>query len=743
MDVANINTSSSLTDDHQSINVLSRKLLFVSRKHYNEVDLVSIKRALQLLQETCEKSAEGETLRKLFIQSLSIALVVIEEINLGTASVIASLFFKFEQNGTIPLKLIQKDFGEYQLNLMTGLRKISSIPLHQITSQANNFRELIISLANDVRVILISLAELIVRVRSIAAYKEDDQLKIAYGSLHLYAPLAHRMGLYSLKTELEDFALSVLEPSSYLDIENRLKETARKRNKYIREFIEPIERELNSHKLKFEIKGRTKSIFSIWRKMNKQNLDFDEVYDIFAIRVILDSELQSEKEDCWRVYSIVTDFYQPNPLRMRDWISIPKSNGYESLHSTVIGPSGTWVEVQIRSRRMDEIAEKGLAAHWKYKSDKVEKGPEDWINNVRDLLESQSQEADELIDDFKLSLYSKEIFIFTPKGDLKRLPKGATVLDFAFEIHTGVGSTCVGARINGKNVPIRHVLNNGDRVEIITSKNQKPKQDWLEFVISSKAKNRIKVSLKEEILKESEQGKEILKRRLRNWKIPYNDDTIRKLITYYKFKTAIDLYSRIAEETIDLAQVKDILTNTESQSLKLEALQQQSIQGLKPEADLKKSGDYLIIDDRLGNVDYKLAKCCNPIPGDNIFGFVTVTDGIKVHRTNCPNASQMIERYGYRIVKARWSQAELQASFEVALKINGLDELGVISRLTDLISKDLKVNMRSISIESLDGLYEGVLRLLVMDIKHLDILIGRLQKVKGVLSVSRMDFQQN
>jgi guanosine-3',5'-bis(diphosphate) 3'-pyrophosphohydrolase len=728
--------------DSQMIHSLTRKLIYVARKHYDEKDLTNIKSALHLINTECEERSGSEAFKRTFIESISIALVVIEEINLGAVSAIAALFFKFEQNGTIPLQIIQENFGEYQLNLINGLRKIDAIPLHQITSQANNFRELIISLANDVRVILINLAELIIRVRNINNFKDEEQLKIAYGSLHLYAPLAHRMGLYSLKTELEDTALSIIEPASYHEIDTKLKETARRRNRYIREFINPIEKELKNHKIKFEIKGRTKSVFSIWRKMNKQNLEFEEVYDIFAIRIILDSSIQKEKEDCWRTYSVVTDIYQPNPLRMRDWISIPKSNGYESLHSTVIGPSGNWVEVQIRSRRMDEIAEKGLAAHWKYKSDNEERGLDEWINNMRDLLESPSQEADELVDEFKLSLYGKEIFVFTPKGDLKRLPKGATVLDFAFEIHTGVGSTCVGAKINGKNVPIRHVLNNGDRVEIITSKNQKPKQDWLEFVISSKAKNRIKLSLKEEILKESEQGKEILKRRLRNWKIPYNDETIRRLITHYKFKTAIDLYSRIAEERIDLAEIKDVLSTSEESSLiRPDTNAQPSLVEYKTDNESKKTGGYLIIDEKLGDVDYKLAKCCSPIPGDSIFGFVTVNEGIKVHRINCPNASQLIERFGYRIVKAKWSQADIHTSFEVALKISGLDELGVVNRLTDLISTDLKVNMRSVSLESQDGLYEGVLRILVNDIRHLDILIGRLQKVKGVLSVSRMDFQ--
>ena len=690
------NIESSISADLLLINSLSRKLLHNARLRYSDKDLSNIKDALHLINTECETSLESEVFRKIYIESISIALVVIEEINLGAAAAIAGLLFKFEQTGCLPILKILSNFGEYQQNLVIGLKKIAALPLHQITSQANNFRELIISLANDIRVILISLAELIVRVRNINSFKNEEQLKIAYGSLHLYAPLAHRMGLYNLKTELEDVALSIIETAAYSEIEHKLKETARRRNRIIREFIEPIEDELKRHKLKFEIKGRTKSIFSIWRKMSKNNIEFEEVYDIFAIRITLDSSLQNEKEDCWRTYSIVTDIYKPNPLRMRDWISIPKSNGYESLHSTVIGPSGNWVEVQIRSRRMDEIAEKGLAAHWKYKTDNGEGGLDTWINNVRDLLESPSRESDELVEEFKQGLYGKEIFIFTPKGDLKRLTKGATVLDFAFEIHTDVGSTCVGAKINGKNVPIRHVLNNGDRVEIITSKNQKPKQDWLEFVISGKAKNRIKISLKEEILKESEQGKEILKRRLRNWKIPYNDEVIRRLITHYKFKSAIDLYSKIAEERIDLAEIKDILrTNGEVSPLNQDINPQPTVIEYKNESESNKLGGYLVIDEKLGDVDYKLAKCCSPIPGDSIFGFVTVNEGIKIHRNNCPNAKQLIARFGYRIVKARWSQTETQVSFEVALKISGLDELGVVSRLIDLISTDLKVNMRS------------------------------------------------
>ncbi len=724
------------------INLHYRRLLHLARKQFSEDDVELIRKACHFIEDACEARAGNISYQKQFIHSLSIAQTVAEEISLGAASVVGALLYTFEESGYITHEMIRQEFGEYIDNLMSGLKAISAIPLHQTSAQAENFRKLIISLARDIRVILIRLSDLIVRTRNISEYSKEDQLRLAYESMQVYAPLAHRLGLYSIKTELEDKALSILEPEAYHSIEQKLRESARKRNKFIKEFIAPIDRDLKTHGFQYEIKSRTKSIYSIWRKMTRQNVDFEEVYDIFAIRIILESVAENEKEDCWRAYSIVTDIYQPNPLRLRDWISVPKSNGYESLHTTVIGPGGNWVEVQIRTRKMDVIAEKGLAAHWKYKSGVEESDLDTWINKVRELLEAPEQESTALVDDLKLSLYTKEVFIFTPKGDLKRLPKGSTVLDFAFEVHTGVGSSCVGAKVNGKNVPIRYVLNNGDRVEIMTSKNQKPKQDWLEFVATSKAKNKIRQSLNEEIVKQSEHGKELLKRRLRNWKIAYNDETIRKLLQFYKLKTAMDLYYQIAEEKIDIVEVKEILLRSEEEPvLKAEQGPGSSVTEFKQEVTAEKGSDFLFIDEKLGNVDYKLAKCCSPIPGDAIFGFVTVNEGIKIHRVNCPNAAQMLGRYGYRIVKAQWTKIDARAFFETAIKVTGLDEMGVVSRLSDVISKDMKVNMRSISIESTDGVYEGIIKILVKDIRHLDTLIARLLKVKGVTSAIRMDVQ--
>jgi GTP diphosphokinase / guanosine-3',5'-bis(diphosphate) 3'-diphosphatase len=721
----------------QRIVSLYRKLLRVSRDNFSSQDIVLVRKAFNRTNELC-KHRPGQPDNPRIIHALSMAIVVVEEIGLGAASVVGALLYSSQEDGSISPETIKTEFGEYIFKLMDGLQKISSIPLHQKTVQAGNLRELIISLARDVRVILIRLVDILVCVRKSEKYSSEEQLKLAFESLYLYAPLAHRLGLYNIKTELEDKALMITEPEAYHQIDQKIKDSARKRNRFIKEFIGPIEKSLNEHELLYEIKSRTKSVFSIYNKINKQHVDFEEVYDLFAIRIIIDTNLKKEKEDCWRVYSIVTDIYQPNPLRLRDWISIPKSNGYESLHTTVVVPGGTWVEVQIRTKRMDEIAEKGLAAHWKYKGAIGEKGLDEWMKKVRELIETPEQEPAELIDDFKLSLYSKEIFVFTPRGDLRRLPKDSTVLDFAFEIHTGVGSTCTGAKVNGKIVPIRYVLNNGDRVEIITSKNQKPKQDWLDFVVTSKAKAKIKQSLNEELFKEADHGKEIIKRRFRNWKIVYNDENIRKLIHHYKFKTAVDLYYQVASEKIDLADIKEVLTHEEA---KVETAPIPAPQEIKTSVMQEKASDFLVIDEKLGNLDYKLSKCCNPIFGDPIFGFVTINEGIKIHRTNCPNAAQLLNKYGYRIVKASWSKSDDQTFFEASIKVTGIDELGVVSRLTDVISRDLKVNMRSISIESQNGYYEGLMKILVKDIRHLDILIGRLQKLKGVVSATRLDVQ--
>jgi GTP pyrophosphokinase len=540
-------------------------------------------------------------------------------------------------------------------------------------------------------------------------------------------------------SEMEDISMAILEHEEYNSIAEKLKASNQRRNRFIKEFIKPLQEDLERERFRAEIKSRPKAISSIWRKMKKQKVEFEEVYDKFAIRIIIDTPLKKEKADCWKVYSIITDHYQPNPERLRDWISAPKSNGYESLHTTVVVPGGEWVEVQIRTARMNEIAEKGLAAHWKYKGIKGQAGIDRWIQRVRETLENTEMDASILLEDLKLSQFSKEIFVFTPNGDLKKFPENATVLDFAFDIHTDVGASCAGARVNGKNVPIRYPLKNGDKVEILRSKNQKPKMDWLNVVVTSKAKGKIKLALKEAKLKEAEHGKEILKRRFRNWKIEFDDSSIRKVIQHFKYRDAIDLYFDVATERVELLQIKELLTSSEKAlEVKPERIEEATVDRLIKTAS-RESGDFLVIDEELANIDYKFAPCCNPILGDAIFGFVTISSGISIHRTNCPNAQQMLSRYGYRVVKARWNSNDQGASFPVTLRITGMDDLGIVSNISDVISRDLQVNMRSISIDSNDGMFDGSITLFVKDTQHLEALIRKLKKVKGILNIKRLD----
>ena len=576
-------------------------------------------------------------------------------------------------------------------------------------------------------------------MRQIEVLEEKEQIAISCESRFIYSPLAHRLGLYNIMLEMEDISMSVLEKEAYQSIAEKLKASTQRRNRFIRDFIKPLEEDLKKEKFRVEIKGRPKAISSIWRKMRKQKVEFEEVYDKFAIRVIIDTPLKNEKADCWRVYSIITDHYQPNPERLRDWISVPKSNGYESLHTTVVVPGGDWVEVQIRTKRMNEIAEKGLAAHWKYKGIKGQAGIDQWIERVREALENSEEEASNLMEDLKLSQFSKEIFVFTPNGDLKKFPENATVLDFAYDIHSEVGASCAGARINGRNVPIRYKLKNGDKVEILRSKTQKPKVDWLNVVVTSKARGKIKLALKEAKLKEAEHGKEILKRRFRNWKIEFDDSNIRKVIQHFKYRDAIDLYYDVSTEKVVLLEIKELLTASEKVAEnRPEKIDEQAVERLVGPSSAE-SGDFLVIDNKLANIDYKLAPCCSPILGDSIFGFVTISSGITIHRTNCPNAQQMLSRYGYRVVKARWNTSEKGAFFPVTLRITGMDDLGIVSNISDVISKDLQVNMRSISIDSNDGMFEGSITLFVKDTQHLEALIRKLKKVKGVLNIKRLE----
>jgi GTP diphosphokinase / guanosine-3',5'-bis(diphosphate) 3'-diphosphatase len=713
-------------------------LLRTIRKHREIKEPALLKKAYTLMLDKLRDQTDI-TGGYIADTAMKIATIAVTEIGLGVTS-ITGIFVYTAYQGIAPSSQdIEKEWGNQVAGIVNGLNSIERIGNKEMAPQAENFRSLLLNLAGDVRVILIRLAERLYMMRTMKILPQEKQIVLASEASYLYAPLAHRLGLYLIKSEMEDLSLKYTDRETYDLIARKLADTMRNRRQFIHNFIKPIEESLKNQHFDFEIKGRPKSIYSIWNKMQKKKTEFEDIYDLFAIRIILNSEYKKEKADCWQVYSTVTDIYQPNPLRLRDWISVPKTNGYESLHTTVVGPGGRWVEIQIRTRRMNEIAEKGLAAHWKYKSAEGEKGIDDWLVRVREVLEAPEPDAKEFLDDFKLSLYSKEIFVFTPKGDLHKFPAGATVLDFAYDVHTQLGSTCIGARVNGKNVPIRHVLQNGDRVEILTSKNQSPKIDWLGFVVTSRAKSKIKFKLNEEKVKIAENGKEILQRRLKNWKIPFSDENIRNLLKRYKLKNAQDLYYMISTDKIDLADVKEFLSEPKPHEEIEERLIIETEKTVIQEYSKSlKTDDYLIIDDRVANVDYKLARCCNPIFGDEIFGFVTVGEGIKIHRLNCPNAVQLISRYGYRVVKARWTGSGRETLFPVELSIQGDYDPAILNNISNILSKDLKINLQSINMDNANGMFEGKLKITVKDTLHLDTLIARLSSIQGVYQVTRL-----
>jgi guanosine-3',5'-bis(diphosphate) 3'-pyrophosphohydrolase len=669
---------------------------------------------------------------------IAVAQIAAEEIGLGTTSIVCALLHDVVEDTDITLEDIEREFGKKVAKIIDGLTKISGVFDYNSSLQAENFRKMLLTLADDVRVILIKLADRLHNMRTMDYMPRDKQLKISSETVYLYAPLAHRLGLYTLKSELEDLAMKYMEPATYKFIAQQLKEKKAERENFIKDFITPIKEILNEQGLVADLYGRPKSIHSIWTKMRKKNIPFDEVYDLFAIRIILNSKPESEKSDCWKAYSIVTDLYIPNPDRLRDWISSPRANGYESLHTTVMGPRGQWVEVQIRTNRMNEIAEKGFAAHWKYKEEpNTDSGLDQWIQKVRELLSNPEANALDFLDDFKMNLFSDEIFIFTPKGSLIQLPIEATALDFAFEIHTDIGASCIGAKVNHKLVPLSHKLQNGDQVEIITSIKQSPKEDWLNFVVTAKAKSKIKSSLKEEKRKIAEQGKEILERKLKSLKVTYNTDNLYKLSYYFKLPTTLDLFFNVAQGKIDAKQLKEFVASEkiiENKPEKIDySLNEQLIKKVKIDAN-----DTLLIGEDLQKLDYKLSSCCNPIPGDDVFGFVTVGEGIKIHRTNCPNAAKLMSNYGYRIVKARWnSQKEL--AFLTGLHITGIDDVGLINKITTVISSDFKVNMRSITVDTDQGIFAGSIMVYVNNTIHLDNLIKKLKEVAGVTSVTRFD----
>ena len=714
-------------------------LIFQCAKSLPESDLPLVDKAFSFASETIGNSVwdNGEFILN---HSISVAKIAVIELGLSTDALISSLLhnvFGFKEIA-FSAEEIKKQFGSNVADILDGILKINSLNTENLAYQSENFRRLMLALSGDVKVILIKIADQMQDMRTLDKLPSELQQRYSIDTWHLYAPLAHRLGLYKVNSELLDLALKYLHPVDYLAILDKLKETSVERASFVSAFVTPIEKKLQSRGFDFEMKARTKSVYSIWNKMQNQKVDFHEVYDLFAIRIILNSEPENEKATCWQVFSVVTEEYLSNPDRLRDWITYPKSNGYESLHTTVLGPGNRWVEVQIRTHRMDDIAENGLAAHWRYKGGKGGAEIDKWLKNVREILENPQLNPVDFIEDFKVNIYEDEIFVFTPKGDLLKLRAGATLLDFAYEIHSKIGDKCVGGKVNNKLVTLKYQLKNGDQISVETSNNQKPKLDWLDFVVTSKAKTRIKASLNEEHKREAENGKEILRRKFKNWKIELNDLVIRDLLKHYKLKLAADLYYNISVGKLDTLEIKDQVVGKHDES------QQEKLAEMLPAQEVKElsfdnSDDYLVIDNNLKDINYKLAVCCNPIFGDEIFGFVTIMEGIKIHRITCPNAKQMVERYPYRIIKAKWRVTGKRNSFQASIHISGSDRSGIVTDISRIIAKEVGIQMRSIAINSEDKAFDGTLRVYVNDLEHLDFLMQKLKNIKGVHSVSRAD----
>lgn len=675
------------------------------------------------------------------LTSLQTARITVDEIGLRRDGVIATMLYGCLGDNLGTVEKIRQDFGDDVARIVHGLIRIQKLYEKNPVIESENFRNLLLSFAEDMRVILIMIADRVNIMRQIRdTPNKEAQHEVSEEASYLYAPLAHKLGLYTLKSELEDLSLKYLEHDAYYMIKEKLNATKQARDAYIDRFIGPVKTRLEEAGLKFHIKGRTKSIHSIWQKMKKQQCGFEGIYDLFAIRIILDSPLEKEKQQCWQVYSIITDMYQPNPKRLRDWLSVPKSNGYESLHITVLGPENKWVEVQIRTERMDDIAEHGLAAHWRYKGIKSGGQMDEWLANIRSALEAG--DGLQVMDQFRMDLTPDEIYAFTPKGDLFKFPVGVTVLDFAYRIHSKIGNSCVGGRVNGKVVSMRHELHSGDSVEIITQGNQSPKRDWLNIVKTSKAKSKIRLALKETQAKDGLYAKELLERRFKNKKVEIEESVMGHLIKKMGFKETSDFYRQIADGKLDpnevierYVAVRDHLQNATKEH---ETVSAENFSFESPDEELTHGDDdVLTIDQNLKGIDYQLAPCCHPIYGDPIFGFVTAGGGIKIHRTDCPNAAEMRRRFGYRIVKARWS-GKGQSKYAITLRVIGNDDIGVVSNLTNVISKDEKIVMRSINIDSHDGLFSGNLVVQLEDTTRLQSLIKKLKAVKGVRDVSRI-----
>ncbi|MBQ7042270.1 MAG: bifunctional (p)ppGpp synthetase/guanosine-3',5'-bis(diphosphate) 3'-pyrophosphohydrolase [Muribaculaceae bacterium] len=674
------------------------------------------------------------------LHTLQAAVLMCEKISPDRNIVIAILLYNLCKSEFITIDDVVKDWGEDIAKLIKGLLKVSTLYSKQAAVESDNFRKLLLTFADDIRVIIIMIVDRLALMRRINHHPNEKYVHdVAYEANYLYAPLAHRLGLYVIKSELEDLSLKYTNREIYTEIAHKLNERKESRDKYIADFISPIKTKLESAGLKFDIKGRTKSIYSIWNKMRKQNNDLDGIYDLFAIRIILDSSLEKEKSDCWMAYSLITDMYQPNPSRLKDWLSIPKSNGYESLHITVYGPENKWVEVQIRTKRMDLIAEKGLAAHWRYKGIKSESNLDTWMNNVRDILEAAETGPMELMKNMKMDIYSKEVFVFTPKGDLYKLPLGASVLDFAFNIHSKLGCSCIGGKVNGKNEKLNYRLNSGDTVEILTSSNQSPKLDWLNFVVTSKARNKIRQTVHEQDNKSADLGKELLHRRFKNRKIDIEEATLMKLIKKMGFKTITDFYNGIAQERLEVNNVIEEYLQLENKfntdNIEVRSAEGFSLQSVNDD-EKSNNSDVLVIGNNIKGINYKLAKCCNPIYGDDVFGFISAEGVIKIHRKDCPNAHNIREKYPYRLITTKWS-GKLGEQFGATLRVVGHDDIGIVTNITSIITKEKDVTLRNISIDSNDGLFQGYLIVGVLDTHVLNNLIKKIKTVKGVKDVQR------
>jgi GTP diphosphokinase / guanosine-3',5'-bis(diphosphate) 3'-diphosphatase len=701
----------------------------------------------ELVRQAFEMAAEAhKTMRRksgepYIIHPIAVAMICVEEIGLGVRSTICALLHDTVEDTDITLEDVEREFGIEIAKIVDGLTKISSVIDTNTSQQAENFKKILLTLTDDPRVILIKLADRLHNMRTLDSMKREKQLKIASETVWVYAPLAHRMGLYNIKTELEDLSMKYLEPDAYKDIARKLSETKRERTRYINEFIRPLKDKMIAGNFDFDIYGRPKSIHSIWNKIKKKSVEFEEVYDLFAIRVILNSPPEKEKEDCWKVYSMITDEYNPSPERLRDWLSNPKSNGYEALHTTVMGPQGKWVEVQIRTKRMNEIAEKGLAAHYKYKEGSNDEDRFDkWFGQIREVLSAQDTDGVDFLQDFKTSFLAEEIYVYTPKGEVKMLPTGSTALDFAFSIHSAIGTKCIGAKVHHRLVPIGHKLRSGDQVEIITSNKQKPSEDWLNLVVTAKAKSKIKDSLREEKRKIAEDGKYTLQRKLEAMGAAYGQYNIEELVQFYKLPSSLELHYRIATKSIDLKELKDFQVlgdKIEIPKPKPTVVDSPTVYDPTKAAG-KKDSELIIFGESSDKIMYNLAKCCNPIPGDDVFGFVSTGKGLIIHRTSCPNAAQLMANYGHRVVKTKWAKNK-EISFLTGLKIIGLDDVGVINKITNVISGDLKINISGLSIDSREGLFEGTIKVFVHDKEELEELVVRLKSLDGIQTVDRFD----